>query len=106
MRYSTCGNDKHLMLHAILQIKSMLLESKEVSPFVRVCLYFLTTIVYVFQLFERMCMALGGRVAESLTFNKVTTGRHTLLRGTEEIKLPAAANRVFRFLIEIFGKKT
>ncbi|XP_012259644.2 paraplegin [Athalia rosae] len=26
------------------------------------------------QLFERMCMALGGRVAESLTFNKVTTG--------------------------------
>ena len=26
------------------------------------------------QLFERMCMALGGRVAESLTFNKITTG--------------------------------
>ncbi|CAH1780186.1 unnamed protein product [Owenia fusiformis] len=26
------------------------------------------------QLFEKMCMALGGRVAESLTFNKVTTG--------------------------------
>lgn len=26
------------------------------------------------QLFDRMCMALGGRVAESLTFNKVTTG--------------------------------
>ncbi|XP_014209365.1 paraplegin isoform X2 [Copidosoma floridanum] len=26
------------------------------------------------QLFERMCMAMGGRVAESLTFNKVTTG--------------------------------
>jgi len=26
------------------------------------------------ELFERMCMALGGRVAESLTFNKVTTG--------------------------------
>lgn len=28
----------------------------------------------VLQLFERMCMALGGRVAESLTFNRVTTG--------------------------------
>lgn len=26
------------------------------------------------QLFERMCMALGGRVAESLTFNRITTG--------------------------------
>ncbi|XP_014227398.1 paraplegin [Trichogramma pretiosum] len=26
------------------------------------------------QMFERMCMSLGGRVAESLTFNKVTTG--------------------------------
>lgn len=26
------------------------------------------------QLFERMCMALGGRVAESLVFNRVTTG--------------------------------
>lgn len=26
------------------------------------------------QLFQRMCMALGGRVAESLTFNRVSTG--------------------------------
>ncbi|GLV42688.1 Paraplegin [Carabus blaptoides fortunei] len=26
------------------------------------------------ELFERMCMILGGRVAESLTFNKITTG--------------------------------
>ncbi|CAG0895619.1 unnamed protein product [Darwinula stevensoni] len=26
------------------------------------------------ELFERMCMALGGRVAESLTFNRVSTG--------------------------------
>lgn len=26
------------------------------------------------ELFERMCMTLGGRVAESLTFNKITTG--------------------------------
>lgn len=27
------------------------------------------------QLFERMCMALGGRTAEAITFNKVTTGK-------------------------------
>nr|XP_053653569.1 paraplegin-like [Cherax quadricarinatus] len=26
------------------------------------------------EIFERMCMALGGRVAESLVFNRVTTG--------------------------------
>lgn len=31
------------------------------------------------QLFERMCMALGGRAAEAITFNKVTTGRRHLL---------------------------
>ena len=27
------------------------------------------------ELMDRMCMALGGRVAESLTFNKITTGK-------------------------------
>ncbi|XP_028257823.1 paraplegin [Parambassis ranga] len=32
------------------------------------------------QLFERMCMALGGRVAEAVTFNKVTTGAQDDLR--------------------------
>ncbi|KAM9301691.1 mitochondrial inner membrane m-AAA protease component paraplegin [Gastrophryne carolinensis] len=32
------------------------------------------------QLCERMCMALGGRVAESVTFNKVTTGAQDDLR--------------------------
>lgn len=26
------------------------------------------------QLFERMCMALGGRVSETISFNKVTSG--------------------------------
>ena len=26
------------------------------------------------EMLDRMCMALGGRVAESLIFNKVTTG--------------------------------
>lgn len=29
------------------------------------------------QLLERMCMALGGRVSEAITFNKVTTGEGT-----------------------------
>uniref|UniRef100_A0A8C5E355 AAA+ ATPase domain-containing protein n=1 Tax=Gouania willdenowi TaxID=441366 RepID=A0A8C5E355_GOUWI len=32
------------------------------------------------QLFERMCMALGGRTAEAITFNKVTTGAQDDLR--------------------------
>lgn len=32
------------------------------------------------QLFERMCMALGGRVAEVITFNQVTTGAQDDLR--------------------------
>lgn len=32
------------------------------------------------QLFEKMCMALGGRVAESLVFNRVTTGAQDDLR--------------------------
>lgn len=32
------------------------------------------------QLFERMCMALGGRVAEVITFNKATTGAQDDLR--------------------------
>ncbi len=26
------------------------------------------------EMFDKMCMALGGRVAESLTFNRITTG--------------------------------
>uniref|UniRef100_S4R5A2 SPG7 matrix AAA peptidase subunit, paraplegin n=1 Tax=Petromyzon marinus TaxID=7757 RepID=S4R5A2_PETMA len=32
------------------------------------------------ELFERMCMALGGRVAEAITFNKVTNGAEDDLR--------------------------
>ncbi|KAM9816853.1 mitochondrial inner membrane m-AAA protease component paraplegin [Neosynchiropus ocellatus] len=32
------------------------------------------------QLYERMCMALGGRAAEAITFNKVTTGAQDDLR--------------------------
>lgn len=32
------------------------------------------------QLFERMCMALGGRASESISFNRVTSGEQQLLR--------------------------
>lgn len=35
------------------------------------------------QLFERMCMALGGRVSESISFNKVTSGEELALQGLE-----------------------
>ncbi|XP_069491688.1 mitochondrial inner membrane m-AAA protease component paraplegin [Ambystoma mexicanum] len=37
------------------------------------------------QLFERMCMALGGRVSEALTFNKVTTGAQDDLRKVTKV---------------------
>ncbi|XP_043937525.1 paraplegin [Protopterus annectens] len=37
------------------------------------------------QLFERMCMALGGRVAEAVTFNKVTTGAQDDLRKVTKV---------------------
>jgi spastic paraplegia protein 7 len=37
------------------------------------------------ELFERMCMALGGRVAESLTFNRVTTGAQNDLEKVTKI---------------------
>nr|XP_033797186.1 paraplegin isoform X1 [Geotrypetes seraphini] len=37
------------------------------------------------QLFQRMCMALGGRVAESVTFNKVTTGAQDDLRKVTQV---------------------
>uniref|UniRef100_A0A8C4W7A6 Mitochondrial inner membrane m-AAA protease component paraplegin n=1 Tax=Gopherus evgoodei TaxID=1825980 RepID=A0A8C4W7A6_9SAUR len=37
------------------------------------------------QLFERMCMALGGRVSEAITFNKVTTGAEDDLRKVTKI---------------------
>uniref|UniRef100_A0A674JG09 Mitochondrial inner membrane m-AAA protease component paraplegin n=1 Tax=Terrapene triunguis TaxID=2587831 RepID=A0A674JG09_9SAUR len=36
-------------------------------------------------LFERMCMALGGRVSEAITFNKVTTGAEDDLRKVTKI---------------------
>lgn len=32
------------------------------------------------KLMDRMCMALGGRVVESLAFNKITTGAQMILR--------------------------
>uniref|UniRef100_A0A8C0U886 SPG7 matrix AAA peptidase subunit, paraplegin n=1 Tax=Cyanistes caeruleus TaxID=156563 RepID=A0A8C0U886_CYACU len=37
------------------------------------------------QLLERMCMALGGRVAEAITFNKVTTGAQDDLKKVTKI---------------------
>uniref|UniRef100_A0A8D2J7B4 SPG7 matrix AAA peptidase subunit, paraplegin n=1 Tax=Varanus komodoensis TaxID=61221 RepID=A0A8D2J7B4_VARKO len=37
------------------------------------------------QLFERMCMALGGRVSEAISFNKVTTGAQDDLRKVTKI---------------------
>uniref|UniRef100_A0A8D0L5E9 SPG7 matrix AAA peptidase subunit, paraplegin n=1 Tax=Sphenodon punctatus TaxID=8508 RepID=A0A8D0L5E9_SPHPU len=37
------------------------------------------------QLFERMCMALGGRVSEAITFNKVTTGAQDDLKKVTKI---------------------
>ncbi|KAJ7312121.1 hypothetical protein JRQ81_006463 [Phrynocephalus forsythii] len=37
------------------------------------------------QLFERMCMALGGRVSEAITFNRVTTGAQDDLRKVTKI---------------------
>ena len=32
------------------------------------------------QLFDRMCMALGGRASEQIFFNRITTGAHDDLR--------------------------
>ncbi|XP_037265492.1 paraplegin isoform X4 [Falco rusticolus] len=37
------------------------------------------------QLLERMCMALGGRVSEAITFNKVTTGAQDDLKKVTQI---------------------
>lgn len=37
------------------------------------------------ELFERMCMALGGRVAESLTFNQISTGAQNDLKKVTEM---------------------
>ena len=37
-------------------------------------MYVLPWQLVVLQLFDRMCMMLGGRAAEAVTFKKVTTG--------------------------------
>ncbi|MPC09430.1 Paraplegin [Portunus trituberculatus] len=47
------------------------------------------------QLFEKMCMALGGRVAESLVFNRVTTGAQNDLE--KVTKMAYAMVRTFGF---------
>ncbi|XP_067352361.1 mitochondrial inner membrane m-AAA protease component paraplegin isoform X2 [Channa argus] len=41
------------------------------------------------QLFERMCMALGGRTAEAITFNKVTTVKHDIQTSRVEVCSPS-----------------
>lgn len=45
------------------------------------------------ELFERMCMALGGRVSESLTFNRITTGAQNDLQ--KVTKMAYAQVRVY-----------
>ena len=47
------------------------------------------------EIFERMCMALGGRVAESLTFNRITTGAQNDLE--KVTKMAYAQVRSFGF---------
>ncbi len=39
------------------------------------------------ELMDRMCMALGGRVAESLTFNRITTGAQVSISPTFYVQL-------------------
>jgi spastic paraplegia protein 7 len=43
------------------------------------------------EIFEKMCMALGGRVAESVIFNKISTGENSLSAMTA-IAAPPQAN--------------
>ena len=49
------------------------------------------------ELMDRMCMALGGRVAESLTFNSITTGAQNDLQESQFILIPT----LFRFPVSI-----
>lgn len=42
----------------------------ELNPFLRDVL----NILFLLQLLDRMCMTLGGRVAEEIFFGKITTG--------------------------------
>lgn len=51
------------------------------------------------QIFQRMCMALGGRVAESLVFNRVTTGAQNDLE--KVTKMAYAQVRTFGFSEEV-----
>lgn len=52
------------------------------------------------QLFERMCMALGGRAAEAITFNRVTTGSRVL--AVTSVHHPSAP-QLFLCYSEIFS---
>ena len=53
----------------------MLGEHEENSE--SISFYYLSfSIFHYLQLFEQMCVALGGRVAESIIFNSVTSGMY------------------------------
>lgn len=41
--------------------------------------------MFSFQLFDRMCMALGGRAAENLKFGRITTGAENDLQKVTRI---------------------
>lgn len=41
--------------------------------------------LYLSQLFDRMCMALGGRAAEAITFNSITSGAQNDLEKVTKI---------------------
>ena len=45
------------------------------------------------ELMDRMCMALGGRVAESLTFNSITTGAQNDLQESQFSLIPVLIPR-------------
>ena len=60
-----------------------LYTTEQVPPLIRLILALFNThthvllfcVFYYLQLFDRMVMALGGRAAEALTFNRITTGQ-------------------------------
>ena len=54
------------------------------------------------ELFERMCMALGGRVAESLTFNAVTSGAQDDLK---KVAMNNNTNIILKSESSLFARK-
>lgn len=54
-------------------------------------------VVINFQLFDRMCMALGGRAAEAITFNSITSGARNDLEKVTKIAYAQVRKR-FAFI--------